>query len=90
MHALVIQIAANRIEWKSGNEQFFIPLQGPKDNKVSKDKGKDPMKSHQAVQLTYSNGAVTNISVNITEELGKTSIWRQLTESNGFEVKSLP
>lgn len=35
-----------------------------------------------AVKLTFSNGSITNVAVNISEELGKTSIWKQLTENS--------
>jgi ribosomal 50S subunit-recycling heat shock protein len=66
-------------------QKFTLSLQGMKDSKASKQP-----KPHQTVKLTYSNGSITNISVNITEELGKTSIWRQLTEENQSDSKSQP
>lgn len=40
-----------------------------------------------AVKLTFSNGSITNVAVNISEELGKTSIWKQLTENSKSEGK---
>ncbi|CRK93508.1 CLUMA_CG007044, isoform C [Clunio marinus] len=49
-----------------------------------------PQKEHQTVQLTFSNGSITNIAVNISEELGKTSIWRQLTKDNKFDSNGQP
>lgn len=69
-------------------KSFSNPIQqAPNDSsKVAK----EPKKPHQNVQLTYSNGSITNISVNISEELGKTSIWRTLTESNKGDLMSQP
>lgn len=66
---------------------FSIRSQGFKDSKTVH---REQQKPHQKVKLTYSNGSITNISVNITEELGKTSIWRQLTEGNHSDLKSQP
>lgn len=64
--------------------ELLFHSQGQKDKKLSK----KLQKQHQTVKLTHSNG--TNISVNITEELGKTSIWRQLTDGKHNDLKSQP
>lgn len=68
-------------------KSFSNPLQqASSDSKVAKEQ----KKPHQNVQLTYSNGSITNISVNISEELGKTSIWRTLTETSKSDLMSQP
>lgn len=77
--------------WVEKLKSSFCFLQIHKEVKNGKDSPKEPQKPHQTVQITYSNGSVTNnIAVNISEELGKTSIWQQLTEGNNNDSKSQP
>lgn len=77
--------------------KLCLTFQAPQQHKMSEKyfyiifQPKNPEKSNQlpqqkpTVQLTFSNGSITNVSVNISEELGKTSIWKQLTEGGKSE-----
>lgn len=61
-------------------ENFLQQKNGEKNNQLSQQQ-----REKSTVQLTLSNGSITNVSVNISEELGKTSIWKQLTDGNSIK-----
>lgn len=65
------------------NSIYF--LKDAKDRKDSKEHPKGTNGS-QNVKLTYSNGSITNVSINISEEVNKTTIWKQLTENNKIDL----
>lgn len=65
------------------NSIYF--LKDAKDRKDSKEHPKGANGS-QNVKLTYSNGSITNVSINISEEVNKTTIWKQLTENNKIDL----
>lgn len=63
-------------------ENFFpFKFQQQKNNQLTQ-------QQKSTVQLTFSNGSITNVAVNISEELGKTSIWKQLTENSKNDGKN--
>lgn len=83
----ILLFAVNDDNLCCGNCKFMFIyfLKDAKDRKDSKEHPKGANGS-QNVKLTYSNGSITNVSINISEEVNKTTIWKQLTENNKTDL----